>query len=69
MTATPPSLERQAVIISKANYQDLEKVRQDALGAMQSLAQGKNRIPSGYAVWSFFVGMIEAEQRRRAARA
>ncbi len=68
-TESPPSLEMQLEIISKANYQELEKVRQHALGAMQSLTQGKSRIPSGYGVWSFFVGKIEAEQRRRAARA
>jgi hypothetical protein len=68
-TETPPSPVRQLDIISKANYQELEKARQHALMAMQALTQGKSRIPSGYGVWSFFVGKIEAEQRRRAARA
>jgi hypothetical protein len=50
VTDAAPSLEKQAEIISKATYQELERVRQHALGAMQSLTKGQNRIPSGYAV-------------------
>lgn len=61
----PPDSERQAEIVAKADDEQLEKVRQHALGTMHALSQAGRTAPPEYAIWSALVGKIEAEQRKR----
>jgi hypothetical protein len=63
----PPSPELQAEMISKAANEELEKIRQHALETMRALSKVKDVSPE-YAVWSAFVGDIEAEQHKRGLR-
>jgi hypothetical protein len=60
-----PDPDIRAEIIARSSREDLEKIRQHALGTMFSLSQAKGTVPPDYAIWSAFVGEIEAEQRRR----
>jgi hypothetical protein len=54
-----------AEMIAHSSNEGLEKIRQHALATMVSLSEAKRTAPPRYAVWSAFVGEIEAEQRRR----
>ena len=61
----PPSPEKRAEMISKADTTELEKIRQHALAMMSTLTKGRGTVPPEYTEWSDFVGGIEAELRRR----
>jgi hypothetical protein len=61
----PPNPDFRAEIIANSSNEDLEKIRQHALGTMFALSRGKSKESSDYAVWSTFVEEIEAELRRR----
>jgi hypothetical protein len=60
-----PDSERQTEIVTKADDEQLEKVRQHALETMFVLSQAVGTVPPEYAIWGAFVGKIEAEQRKR----
>ena len=61
-----PRPEFRAEMISNSNNEELERIRQHALGRMVVLSQGTGTVPPEYAGWSAFVGDIEAEQLKRA---
>jgi hypothetical protein len=54
-----------AEMIARSSSRGLEQIRQHALATMFALLEGKGAVPPDYAVWSAFVGEIEAEQRKR----
>jgi len=60
-----PSFEWRAEMRSNSGDEELERIRQHALGRMFALSQGNGTVPPEYGGWSAFVGQIEAEQRRR----
>jgi hypothetical protein len=65
--APVPGFEARVEMVFKSSNEELERIRQHALGRMRSLLQGTGNVPPEYVEWSSFVGEIEAEQRRRGA--
>jgi hypothetical protein len=60
----PSDPELRNKIILDSSTIDLENIRQHSLGTMHALSRG-NPVHPDYAIWSVFVGEIEAEQRKR----
>jgi hypothetical protein len=59
-----PEVRKQMIVSSED--EQLERMREHALGTMDGLLHGTKPLHRDYAIWSEFVGEIEAEQRKRA---
>jgi hypothetical protein len=61
----PGAPEVRKQIIAGSNNEQLEAIRQFALGRMHALSLETRPAHPDYATWDAFVGEIEAEQRKR----
>jgi hypothetical protein len=60
-----PNPAFRAEMIARSSSDDLDRIREHALATMLSLSYSKHTRSSDYAIWSAFVGEIDAEQRKR----